>query len=38
MLTDEQKQKVRDWLDENTIFKKDRIDEYAQGLAQQEAE
>lgn len=38
MLTDEQKEKVRDWLDKNTIFKKDRIDEYAQSLAQQEAE
>lgn len=38
MLSDDQKEEVKDRLDKNTIFKKDRIDEYAQVLNQREAE
>lgn len=38
MLTDEQKENVIDWLDKNTIFKRDRINEYGQALAEKEAE
>ena len=38
MLTDEQKENVIDWLDKNTIFKRDRINEYGQTLAEKEAE
>ena len=38
MLSDEQKENVREWLDKNTVLKKDMIDEYSQAVAQNEAE